>query len=390
MVDTQNRPKKVWMFQPRIEHYRIPVWDLLRQRAGDDYCLTVFGLLQDGHAFGGPARDYTQHLPYKEATFAGQQFSRWQGAELMIAQERPDVVIVAANPRNLSCWKLPRVAHRVGAATVCWTKVHSFSGMLPDTVMQSIKRRFFNRFDRAICYGESAKREILQLGFAEDRARVAQNTIDTKRIFEQGDQLEQRGRALRAELGLTDRKVIVCIGRMDPEKRHEDLLNAWPELKAVDPGLSLVLISGGPLLQTISERAEALDRDNIHVLGRVPEGDDYAWLAATDLAIYPGAVGLAINQSLAIGCPTIIADEPGSDAEIIVHGKTGWRFPRGNLTALVQTVQQVLQDDAERMRIIDQARTMMRESVTIDNMVACIDATIREAIGDAARQRQNQ
>ncbi len=256
--------------------------------------------------------------------------------------------------------------------------------------MRMVKKRFFSRFDRAICYGKSSMRELVGLGYAPDRARVAQNTIDTGRIFTQGERIAERGRQLRTEQGLDGRKVIVSIGRMDPPKRHEDLLDAWPRLRSIDPSLSLVLVSGGQLLESIRQRAAQVDGENIHVLGRVPEGDDYAWLAAGDLAIYPGAVGLAINQSLAIGCPTIIADEHGADAEIIMHEQTGWRFARGDLDALSATVGRVLGDDSQRARVVGQARKMMKDKVTIENMVTCIDATIREAIDDAARRRMMQ
>lgn len=390
MAEIKNGPKQVWMFQPRIEHYRVPIWDLLQQQAGRDYRITVHGPLQDGHTFGGPARDYTHDLPYEVCSRLGQECSHWPGADALIERDKPDVVIVAANPRNLSCWKLPKVCRRIGAACVCWTKVHSFSGAIPPAALRLVKRRFFKRFDRAICYGESSFKELVSLGFPEDRARVAQNTIDTRRIFDQGEHIAERGRTLRSELGLSGRKVIVCIGRMDPEKRHGDLLDAWLDVKSNHPDLSLVLVSGGPLLEPIRQRAAEIDREHIHVLGRVPEGDDYAWLAAADLAVYPGAVGLAINQSLAIGCPTIIADESGADAEIITHGRTGWRFPRGDRRALVETINHVLADHEQRQRIVEQARTMMKEQVTIENMVNCIDTTIREALGDAEQRRSRR
>ena len=78
-------------------------------------------------------------------------------------------------------------------------------------------------------------------------------------------------------------------------------------------------------------------------MGQLPSGEDYTWIAASDMTIQCGAIGLAINQSMAFGAATIIADERGPDSEIVEHGVTGWRYPRGDLSRLVDTVAEVLQ-----------------------------------------------
>ena len=63
--------------------------------------------------------------------------------------------------------------------------------------------------------------------------------------------LEQRGEtreaaSLRASLGLCDKKLLLVIGRMVPQKRHADLLAAWPKLRALDQRLHLIVVSAAP------------------------------------------------------------------------------------------------------------------------------------------------
>ena len=36
---------QVWIFQPAVKHYRLPVWDLLVEQARGRYEITVFGPL---------------------------------------------------------------------------------------------------------------------------------------------------------------------------------------------------------------------------------------------------------------------------------------------------------------------------------------------------------
>jgi len=247
----------------------------------------------------------------------------------------------------------------------------------------------FRRFDYFIAYGQSARAEINDLGIDDDKVYVAQNTIDTRRIFNDGTKYVARGTELRRSYGLEDAKIVLCVARFSPEKRLQDLLDAWPRLRELDTALHLVLVGGGELLDDIKAKAVTLDPERIVVTGRVPEGEDYAWIATADLTVQCGAVGLAINQSMAFGKPTVIADERGSDTEIVEHGRTGWRYPRGDLTALVDTVAEIITDPAQTRAVTAAARERMRTAVTIENMAQVMDSCIRRAL-DISQQRRGQ
>lgn len=372
-------PSRVYFFQPAIQHYRIPFWDSIVERAKERYRLTVLGPLENGAAFGGGTRSYFRQTPLKSLALPGLGLEHWPEALQIVRRERPNVVIVAANPRNVTCWKLPASCRQTGAACVAHSKVHSSAGV-PTFIMNPLKRRLFRDYDFAICYGKQSRQELLELGFPEQRVRVAQNTIDTRRIFQHREQIAARAAALKSATSLNDKRVLLCVGRMDAEKRHADLLAAWPRLRDIDTKMVLVLVGGGPMLDEIRGRARSIDPHRIIVTGRVPEGDDYAWIAASDITVFPGAVGLAINQSLALGKPTIIADETGSDSEILEHEVTGWRYSRGNVDALVATVSQALRDEPGRLRIGANAERIMRQVVTIENMADVFHATILDAI----------
>ncbi len=388
-----SAPAKVWILQSHIHQYRTPVFDGVRERglgeppAGGSgnrrYAIEVFGEMSNGGAIGGAGRPFYHEMNRKLSRRLGVSYFSWPVAMGMVLSQKPDVLILEANLRNLSCWQLLAACRRSGTPVIGWSKVHSYSKAAG--LLSLIKRKFYNKFDRMICYGESSKDELVALGYPADRAIIANNTIDTRRIFTDGDALRARGMAIRAERGLVGKKILLCIGRMDADKRHQDLLDAWPKLAALDPGLVLVLISGGPLLDEIRAKAAAVDKERIIVTGRVPEGDDYAWIATCDVSIYPGAVGLAINQSLAFGKPTIIANEIGADSEILVGAEspaaqTGWRYERGNLSAMVAGVRDILAGGAAVDRVCERAMVLMRDKVTLDNMVGAIDRSIRLAM----------
>jgi glycosyltransferase involved in cell wall biosynthesis len=372
---------RVWILQPEVQHYRLPVFDGVqaRGRADGAYEIAVFGGLDaKGECIGGGTREYVRSLPLQQGKILGVPTAWWPGFEQLLRHEKPDALVMLGNPRMRQCWTLPTLARSMGIPVIAWSKVHSYSRLA--WISNVLKPRFFKRFDRVIVYGESARKELVALGIADSHIFVAQNTIDTRRIFTDADRITKRGEELRKGAGLTGRRLLLCIGRMDAEKRHQDLLDAWPRLKAIDPDLSLVIVSGGPLLEEIRAKARAIDPAGILVTGRVPEGDDYAWISTCDIGIYPGAVGLAINISLAFGKPTIIADERGSDSEILEHGATGWRYARGDLDGMIACVKNVIDDPPASRAVCDRARTLMRDTVTIDNMVSKIDSAIRVAV----------
>lgn len=379
---------RVWIFQTRLIHYRLPVFDRLVQLGADRYNIEVFGRLDDGKAFGGGARPYFRETPYQRRHILGMEFRHWPGIFERIDADRPAVVLVNTHLRHYDCWHIPGFCRRIGAAAVGWGKVHSFSG-LPDPLLRIGKRAMFRRFDYFIAYGQSARAEINDLGIDDDKVYVAQNTIDTRRIFNDGTKYVARGTELRRSYGLEDAKIVLCVARFSPEKRLQDLLDAWPRLRELDTALHLVLVGGGELLDDIKAKAVTLDPERIVVTGRVPEGEDYAWIATADLTVQCGAVGLAINQSMAFGKPTVIADERGSDTEIVEHGRTGWRYPRGDLTALVDTVAEIITDPAQTRAVTAAARERMRTAVTIENMAQVMDSCIRRAL-DISQQRRGQ
>ena len=378
-IDSDGSLPRVWQFHRKLFHYRVPIWDMLIERSGDVYDLHVFGETENGATVGGPSRPYAHHVDYHRVPGVGLSWLR--PALGAIRREKPEIVMIQNDPHSLVSWVAPLIVRRYGGKMVAWAKVASYSRW-PRPIQNLAKRLLFPLYDFSVVYGFEAKDELIALGYPAERIFVASNTIDTRRAFERGDEFAERGRRLVQEHGLSDRKLMVCVASMLPKKRHDDLLAAWPAIAERHPDLDLVLAGGGPELDRVRSEAAEVDAARIHVLGRIPEGDDYAWYAVADLSVQCGAVGLGVNQSMSFGIPTVAADEPGPDSEIVRHGETGWRYEKANVDALVEVVDQVLTDAEQRESIAAAGQKLMRDEVTIDNMVQQLDACTRAALDD--------
>jgi len=380
LAPTESRPartpgvtagREIWIVQRYLAHYRLPILDRLAERLSErGFTLKV---VFDPERLEGPAdptRSYCDtFVRLKDLHPFG--FTCWTQPGLLdgIRARRPAAVVVEGTPRILTNLRVPAVTRAAGGVPLLWSKGQTEDGTPGGRLSDLLRFRFANLFDGVICYGEEGKRELERIGIPGSRITIARNTIDTSRIFAELGQREARAAELKRANGLEGRRVVLYCGTMYPKKRHLDLIEAWPAIRAAHPDAVLVMVGGGKMLEAVKARAAELGGDDIRILGRVPEGDDYRWIGAADLSVMCGGLGLAIQQTLAFGRPMVVADEPGVDGEIVRHGETGWRYPKGNVKALAATVNAVLADPAGTAEVARRGQDLVRNDVNIDGMV---------------------
>jgi glycosyltransferase involved in cell wall biosynthesis len=153
-----------------------------------------------------------------------------------------------------------------------------------------------------------------------------------------------RARAeVRAELGAADRPLLLCVGRLHPQKGYPVLLDAARTWARRDP-VPLVAVAGsGPSEGVLAARiaAEGLP---VSLLGRRPDVPDL--LAAADLVVLPSvweARALVAQEALRSGVP-LVATRVGGIPELV--GDAALLVPSGDAAALAAAVERVLDDPA--------------------------------------------
>lgn len=164
---------------------------------------------------------------------------------------------------------------------------------------------------------ETARNDLVRaLGVPDDRVRVITNGRDVAR-FQPVDGRE-RERARRA-LGLeSDRRVVLVLGALSPEKRVGLAFDAAALLE----GVQLVVAGDGPDRQALQVRAASLDVP-VCFLGSVQ--DVPAVLAAADVVLLTseseGLPGALVEAGLS-GVPAVATDV-GFVRDVVVDGVTG-------------------------------------------------------------------
>ncbi|MFC1918671.1 glycosyltransferase [Chloroflexota bacterium] len=134
----------------------------------------------------------------------------------------------------------------------------------------------------------------------------------------------------RQQLGLTDDKIILFVGRIEPLKGIDQLLKAMPYMQNTHRP-RLVLIGGDENSQHEMERLKALSRnlhieDSVTFPGLIKQERLPPFYCAADVCVVPAyheSFGLVALESLACGTP-VVANDVGALRDIIRQGDTGY------------------------------------------------------------------
>lgn len=156
--------------------------------------------------------------------------------------------------------------------------------------------------------------------------------------------------AARARLALPDRETVVFVGRLDEEKRIDELVRALPELLR-HRDLQLALAGTGQRRGELERLAHALGvADRVHFLGFVPDEDlPLVYVAADVFAI--GSVAelqsIATLEAMSTGLPVVAADALALP-HLVHPGRNGYLYRPGDVAELTRHLLAVLESPERR------------------------------------------
>jgi glycosyltransferase involved in cell wall biosynthesis len=172
--------------------------------------------------------------------------------------------------------------------------------------------------------------ELEALGVARARIHLVPNGVDTT-VFAP----RSRDDARRA-LGLaTDKKIVLFVGRLEPQKGLEDLLAAWARVRAVRNDVVLALIGEGVSRSEVDARAREW-RGEVLAPGERPLAEVAQWMAACDVFTLPSwAEGTpnVVLEALASGRPAV-GSRVGGIPDALSDARSGLLVPARDPEAL--------------------------------------------------------
>ena len=159
---------------------------------------------------------------------------------------------------------------------------------------------------------------------------------------------------LRDRYGLGERPTVVCLSRLVPRKGQDMLIKALPSIRQRVDGAALVVVGGGPYLDSL--RKLARDHgvvDHVTFTGGVPSAELSAHHALADVFAMPcrtrGAgmdvegLGIVFREASATGVP-VIAGQSGGAPEAVQHNKPGLVIDGTSVDEIAEAVTELLSD----------------------------------------------
>lgn len=163
------------------------------------------------------------------------------------------------------------------------------------------------------------------------------------------------------------KELIVCVGRLYPEKGQDRLLEAFRKLPNRQ-NWQLGFTGTGPLLNILKERAKEFNiEDSVHFYGNIDEVDYL--LSEASIFVLPSRMeGFpnALCEAMAAGLPCICYDSfPAS--ELITNGVDGIILKDGDIEALNNNIQRLI-DSPEERAMLGKKASEVRERLHVNKI----------------------
>jgi alpha-1,6-mannosyltransferase len=265
-------------------------------------------------------------------------------AEIMEG-ERPDI-IESSDPYQVG-WKAVSVGRSLRIPVVGFYHSHFPEAHLhgPARFLLPAARRYvrnlYNRFEATLVPSEQLARVLGDWGVRNVRA--AKLGVNTKTFSPSPDDRAET----RSSLGtLSDRKLLLYVGRLAPEKNTETLFAAFEILAKRRPHeFELLVIGSGPHWEKL--RQLQAETGNVKWIQYCTDSIELArFYRSADLFVHPGiqeTFGLVALESQACGTPVIGVRGSRMD-QIILHGQESWAL--GNTpAALADAIEEFCRKD---------------------------------------------
>ena len=236
---------------------------------------------------------------------------------------------------------------------VWWSKVWPFTW-----AMKSIARNV----DHLTYLGEFTRRAISRTINSSAQSAMVKIApgIDTNH-FVPTDSSE-----LKSQLGLTDKKVIVSVGRLVHRKGQDTLIEAMPNILSNVPEAHLLLIGEGPYRQYLEKRAKDLEIDShVTFIGRITYSELPSYVCVGEVFAMPcrsrlaglevEGLGIVYLEASACGLP-VIAGNSGGAPDAVLEGVTGLVVDGKDQLVLATSIATLLNDQEKAREMGRQGR----------------------------------
>lgn len=384
---TNTQRPKVVIIQRRMTHYRVPLFELMRDKLENvGVELTV--------VFGDPTPAEQDNMDagtlpwgvYVPCTYWLNGRLCWQNAHAVV-QGAALVVIGQENKLVLNHLMLLAPRH---FKLAFWGHGANLQSDNPNGFKERFKRWTTYRVDWWFPYTKKSANLVTAVGFPDKRITVLNNAVDTAELHKLRHAVTpDETHALRESLGFGGGPVGAFVGSLYPDKRLDFLFAAAEAIRREVPDFHLLILGEGP------KRGKVMAWCAAHPWARwvgARFGEEKAaYMSTAQVMLNPGALGLSVMDAFACQAPLITTDcgRHGPEISYLRNGINGVMTP-DDLGAYVQASVRLLRD-AEDLDTLRAGCAASAVEYTVENMACnfvegvmrCLDFPMYRSRGNA-------
>ena len=309
-------------FHPAIGGAEKQALELARALAGRGVRVTVL----TGRPAGQPEEEALDGAAIKRLSGAGEIAFQFKSFSWLLSHKAEYQAVYSLLSSSAAAGLAARLT---GRKTLVKTGGADEASLLPGSLAGRLKLALLrgSGAELLVMNREEADRLKADPAFAGLRLRYFRNGVDTGRYT---PPLYNEKINAKTAIGLDNSQVFLCVGRLAPETRVREFVEAWAEIfseEAVPPKARLLIVGGGSeeaaLLRSVADMGLG---GSVTLAG--PKDDLLPYYRAADVFILPSASGGLSNsmlEAMASGV-AIMASRAGSAGEAVEQDLSGCLF----------------------------------------------------------------
>ncbi|MBC2748652.1 MAG: glycosyltransferase family 4 protein [ANME-2 cluster archaeon] len=254
-----------------------------------------------------------------------------------LIKKKNDFDIIHAHSHLYFSTNLCALVRKIGSSPLVITN-HGLNSQTAPAWFQNVytatgAKWTFKMADKIICYTETEKREMIELGIKSQKIAVIHNGIDTD-LFIPG------------EISTSDKKQLLWIGRFANGKGVDYLIDAFKLLKSKHPNLSLTMVGRGPEKERIEKIISDLELDtSITMKDFIPNSDLVQLYHNSSVFLLPSleeGVPRTILEAMSCEIPVVCSELPQL---VDIVNNCGFLVPTKDPRAIADKVSKIITDN---------------------------------------------
>ena len=227
----------------------------------------------------------------------------------------------------------------------------------------ALTKFIYRHSDAIVVYGTHVRDYLVKLGIDKEKIFVAFHSVDNEQF--NGSVSEERKQALKSEWGITQKKVILYVGRLEECKGLDYLVDALAQLPQKD--FCMLFIGRGSQKEKLKIRCGQGGFDH-QFLDYIENNKLFEYYAIAEIFVLPSVTttdfkepwGLVINEAMNQGCAVVATNAVGAaEGGLVDNGNNGIVVQERSAKALQEALERILNNAA----LLNQMRSESKKKI---------------------------